>query len=1078
MSSSGINFKRGLATTAISALAVVGLPALSGMASATPLTAELGATAVKLYSQSTPSASIKNDGVNTTVHLLAGGGTDVKQVRFEYSVAGGAAQTIATVARTNDSFTTEWAPPAVVLGASVAIKAVGLDAAGADISGATASKSAVVGAGSDAVDVTNAAGSAVGVFAEPYSAAPGALAAPGHLYGAISGTTSGTNPQVKNVSADTAPVAADVKSDPVASIVTFSGVVDFAGYTFATATPTTPAVDEVVVGAQSGSDDAESVTLYNQTITNVTAAASPTNVPTGGSSVATVSVVDQNNKPVAGARVVPEGGGNPMFTNSQGKAVFTVLAGTSNFYVDTTAEAGYQGGVDFRKSVTVTTYAPALTTLASSSKDGAAFDKDENTTGDIKVTAKDQNGTEMVSGPLQGKWTITPFEAPSTPVTVAATIAPNGDVSLPAGQADGTYVLNVWHEQDGTPGQGAGDLSAAPLTVKAGQSAVKWDDANNLVQVQSGTATTQGAKLVLGDGTTLGARTLDITFAAPNGDAKLSAVQPAGTTRKGDAAATVVTAADGTFKVAVTDPAVVAPAPQPSEQGDTLDAASTALGIPVDPTKDLVIDFIDVHVETIVGAKATTLVDGQATPGRPVSQTFTLKNKAGELLKDTSVALSLDHGFFTALDKDGVLVPASGPAVGDKYGVWKNEGTTKTVSTDANGTVTVTVAIAKDAGFDDDGNVDVTLTAKAGGKTGEGVTSFGSDNALNPGAVTVEFAKDQTSRVLPKAQTGTGVWLDVFAEDQFGNLTSVWMEASDDSNVADFFTNENNRKAPAAAQSRWVHSQFTNDSPAIRAFSDAPASQIITGLWSEPDANKYIDSDLVKPGVQPARDTTVGTDVSDSAPAIQWYDIDVAKSHYSITNNGADLNPVGKTVIVTYKALDQEGNPIVRQPLAFFRSGPDDLQDGNSEFKYLTDDNGLARYIFQGAKAGTANVTGIAGDGEGNAIPESEQSTSIKFGTPPPPAPTAINAVLSGTSNGAKADVLTVKAAKANGAVVRIYKVVNGVRKLVRTGTLNASGSRTFLVKDANGRKYTKYVALVSKTADTKADTSNEKWIR
>ena len=81
-SSSGM--KRGLAATAISALAVTGLPLFAGSAHADSINDQVGAGNVELKTQYTGVASVQNDGVNRTVHLLAGGGSDVVQVRFEY----------------------------------------------------------------------------------------------------------------------------------------------------------------------------------------------------------------------------------------------------------------------------------------------------------------------------------------------------------------------------------------------------------------------------------------------------------------------------------------------------------------------------------------------------------------------------------------------------------------------------------------------------------------------------------------------------------------------------------------------------------------------------------------------------------------------------------------------------------------------------------------------------------------------------------------------------------------------------------------------------------------------------------
>ena len=108
-SSSGM--KRGLAATAISALAVTGLPLFATSAHADSVNDQVGPGNVELYTQYTGVASVQNDGVNRTVHLLAGGGDDVVQVRFEYVPAPAAPVVIDTVSRVNGVFSTEWAPP-------------------------------------------------------------------------------------------------------------------------------------------------------------------------------------------------------------------------------------------------------------------------------------------------------------------------------------------------------------------------------------------------------------------------------------------------------------------------------------------------------------------------------------------------------------------------------------------------------------------------------------------------------------------------------------------------------------------------------------------------------------------------------------------------------------------------------------------------------------------------------------------------------------------------------------------------------------------------------------------------------
>jgi hypothetical protein len=61
------SMKRGLATVAVSALAVTGLPLLMTSASAEPLSDQVAASDVVLVAPAA-NASIKADGANTTVH--------------------------------------------------------------------------------------------------------------------------------------------------------------------------------------------------------------------------------------------------------------------------------------------------------------------------------------------------------------------------------------------------------------------------------------------------------------------------------------------------------------------------------------------------------------------------------------------------------------------------------------------------------------------------------------------------------------------------------------------------------------------------------------------------------------------------------------------------------------------------------------------------------------------------------------------------------------------------------------------------------------------------------------------------
>ena len=134
MNSSGI--KRGLAATAVSALAVTGLPFLATSASATPLDAQAGgADQVVLYSlfNSGNDVTVKPSGTDATTSLVAAAGVDIVSVTFQYSLGGGVWNDIATVATRNaqGAFATEWDPTSLA-GATVSVRAQAFKAAAVD----------------------------------------------------------------------------------------------------------------------------------------------------------------------------------------------------------------------------------------------------------------------------------------------------------------------------------------------------------------------------------------------------------------------------------------------------------------------------------------------------------------------------------------------------------------------------------------------------------------------------------------------------------------------------------------------------------------------------------------------------------------------------------------------------------------------------------------------------------------------------------------------------------------------------------------------------------------------------------
>ncbi|WP_110207989.1 Ig-like domain-containing protein [Nocardioides daejeonensis] len=1061
-SSSGI--KRGLATVAVSALAVSGLAGFAGTAHAVSIDDQQAASAdVNFYTQDGVGASTANDGANTTVSLVAGASADVKKVRFTYSIGGGAAQEIAVVDRVNGAFSTQWAPPQNVLGGNVELKAIGLDAAGNPIATAEDTNSNVAVAGATkAIAIAAAPGSEVGAYDTPG----------GTTKVIVSGTTD-------------AAAAGDVSLNGVelgqannSGIKNFSGVQDLGNYTWDS---TAPIVDEAVLhAATNDSDDAVPVKLYKQTI-----AASGVSVDApakaAGNSNVTVSVTDQQGKPVAGALVYLDGAGAAVQSNAKGQATFAgVTPAAHSIHVDVNGSgATFEPGVDIQKSFTIAAYTPALTTLTTTAAK-PVLDRDEITNATFKVVAKDQEGATMTGAlpaTMRGTWTLVPFDGTADLTAPASINLATGEVTGIPTAKSGTATLNVRNEIDGDPQPSNGDVQAAALTVKVGEASIKWDAANNNVQAAAGTSVVVNGSITLEDGTALADRQANVTLVT-GGDAAFAptASQPQGTVVTAGVA-TVTTKADGTFAVKVTDPAVVAPAVQPKELNVILDAESAGLGITFANTANLDLDFQDLAVDKTTFTN-TNLFDGKATPGRPVEFTGTVVNAAGDPVSNTAVDLSLDKGFFVQTDNNG-LVPDVAPAEGGLWGDWASAGATKTVTTDANGQFTVTVGIEKDVDFDDDGAADVTLSATVGGKTNTTTKTFSSSDALNVGDVTIEFADQQDVRVLPKAPTSHDVYLDVFATDQFGNLTDADVELKD--NKADARIEGSNGTAVVTAK-------FTDQGSNAWLDSATAGDQAVSGHVVNGDKNTWNDT---TPAPAPAR-TWVRLDgpnnavsAESGATTTEWYVVDLEAGSYTLSHNGAEWNAVGKVVTVTYTAKDQNGNPLDDIDVEFFRTGPTDnpLDGLFGNANGNTNADGEVKVTFQGKGAGTAIITTVAEDGNtGDVIAAGEQTLEIKFGTEPvePTEPSAVTAKLAGEHNGAKKDKLKVTTSPAaKGAVVTLQRLnAKGKWKAVDSKVINKKGKKSFKVADLNGKKKTAYRVVVKATATTKAATSNTKKVK
>jgi protocatechuate 3,4-dioxygenase beta subunit len=1068
MNSSGI--KRGLATAAITALAVTGIPAI---ASANTIDAQAVAGVV-LYNTDTVDASVKNDGSNTTVRLEAGAPTAITSITFQYSLNGTDYFDIASVGRNDDgAFSTEW-NAAPLTGATVTLRAIQTGVTAAAGNNDTATGVTILGGGATENAVNLADGSAKGVYQSPIT---------GNNSVIVSGTTSATSGAVAltrktGTGADADGTTATVTPTPAppatATAGTFKGVLNINTYTFSG----DGSADQLVVEALRDTEDHESYTLYKQVITTVTATADATTVPAGDDATVTVTVADQNGAPIAGAEVYSSTEGFVGYTDANGQVTESQenANGTTYYYANATGQSEYSAGQGDKRSadITITDFTPRPASLVGASADGPAFDFDENAVGDITVQVKNQNGGNFNPGAtedIQYYWEITPFNgspvvrvplASATPNTTTASDVAGADTTddgkynivFPTGQPSGTYRLFASLEADGG-GNGA-VANSNVLTVKAGQATVTYDETSPESAAAGAEEVVEG-QVVLEDGTGLAGRSVALTFqqgAAGSDPTKDANFVPA----TGSALTpnrTVTTGADGSFSVTVDDPAET---PQGTELGGNVDAVVAGLGAS-GVVADQGVDFVSatapngstVEITAMTGTSSpgefqsgTATVTAPDNTNLPADGDTTRDNVAGQL-----VTLTIDKGFFTSGAEETPSV------VGADAGNLVNLGQTITAVTNSSGQVTFRTSIERDEGFDDDGLVKATVTATASaGVTDTEDVDYTSATPLNGGTVEIALSpENEQDGATDPANVGNRVFYDVFVTDQFGNLVGgESVVITDNEEDVDVFTSP-------------VLSDFDDNGDFYVTASEA-ASATITGTWSSP-SYEYTNTS----GAAASATAEPRTGTAD----VEFYESVVTTT--TIESSPEGEVPVGTAVTETVTVLDQEGNPIQGVAVEFIRNGPG-AGDGDANVERTTNAQGKAFYTFIGTEAGVANITATVTSDDG--IETLNDSVVFVAEGPVDGGPKPINAFLSGQDNGPAKDKLTVKApARAAGAEVRLFKVVKGKRIQVgNTKGLNAAGDATFIVKDTNGGRITKYVAVVVKTATTLSDTTNPKRVR
>ncbi len=1000
---------RPLSLALAAVLSASGIGVLTTPAAAAPL--PQGFTTVELLAPET-TLNRGDDGTNSTIRLEAGAGATVASVRFEYEVVTPGLMgddvsdpiPIQTVDRNDDgAFAVEWSgpPTATVPFTTYNVRAVGLTGAGV-VSGTDEALDIAVTA-NPGVNLTN--GSDLGYFVVPYS---GDLK--DHPLVAVTGTRGPREANGNSFFNRTVTIGSFAANGSRTGGATAIPLTDSAAGPFAVELDlgvgsvdlTAGAVNQVALwadfarqGAAAVRDtDAEAYTLYRQTITTVTATPDRTNVAPGEAAAVTVKVVDQRDRPMVGVQVRQVVGSTVTTVGTTGVDGTTPVVAqpggsTAYYYANADDVLAFDSTKGDKRTadLAITNVRTVPTSLAATSADGSAFDLDETDnapsagTGndgdatDVTVQVKDQSRADMSAGASQVMeyfWTVTPFSggvATRFPATGTSTGSPEGNgkfsVVVPAG-GNGTYELFAGLTRDNITTEGA-IASSKVLTVKAGQAAITWDRTSPQEAPAGATSQVTG-RLALPDGTGLPGRDLALTFQRDTNTADEDPTPDAGFSVNGGVATTttVTAAAGGAFSVSVTDPAE---SPQLQELGDNIDASSAtnSFGNAGATRNDQVVNFV---VDTTPTALSLTESRESATlrPGEFTLYTVRVTNRLGGGVGGQDVRLTTDGGYFSQDDGSAVTTsptPAPSPVAGADAGTFRNDGTSITVRTGADGTATVFLAMGRNAGFDDDGLLATRVTATSGALSATDNHSWTSANPLNGGAVELVVSdKAQDSAILPKAQTSDQVFVDVLVTDQFGNAVGGEnVSLTDDS--AGTIT-----ESDGTANDGTVVSDFAKEGDATLASATGTA-QKVTASWTTERVTYTGASTTTAPGTETLTDDYT----------VEWYAVDYAASDITFTPNGTGAREVGSSVTLTYEALDQLGQPISDLFIAFTRSGPGAGSDTSGSSNTLTGADGTATYTFVGSVAGRADVTANArqGSATGDAVSAASRTASVTF---------------------------------------------------------------------------------------------------
>ena len=565
--------------------------------------------------------------------------------------------------------------------------------------------------------------------------------------------------------------------------------------------------------------------------------------------------------------------------------------------------------------------------------------------------------------------------------------------------------------------------------------------------------------MTLADGTALSGRDVSLAFSGSNAVLAKQSAQPSGTTRTSAGTATATTGADGP---SVSRPTTRSSSPQVGETGDTLDATALTRSAPT-LTIDFLVDMAPATV-TFTGQNndALGIGAGHPTPGDPVELGITVKNSVGDRLADTPVTISLDHGFVPQQTNSGDFVPATVPtAATDLVGDWASNGTSVTVMTNDSGVATVPVTIGRDAAFDNNGTLTMTVSASAGTVTQTSGIDFSTTSPLNGAALSFDLAPGQSQlTVLPNVLfDSTRVYYNVVATDQFGNPVSTSYSGLSISGNGtwDWNCNYGDTGFPNTVADSYCATQVS-----LYDYN-SPGTETAKATWGGAPVLTFADSNGSKSGFQYGYGSwSNSTQSLTGTVSLNWYNVDAANSTFTLTNDTTNnVAAVGTTVTEKLTAVDQYGVPLRGADVQFLRSGPGSKTGNNFD---STSALGTVVYNYLGTSTGPAESTAVV-DWNGIQITKLYDTVTFKE---------YIGATLSGHSsaNGQR-DVLKVSTVSdASGATVVFFRGHHRIGKAV----IGANGEARIARLDKNGRRFFRYHARIRSGSITFAASTN--WIR